>query len=405
MCVIAIVDEGDIRPTEAHVRAMFDQNDAGGGIAWRGIGQVHWKKGLGVEEMVELNQTLPIPYVMHFRIPSCGGGSRLLTHPFLISKEVPLAMEGTTEGAVLFHNGHWGRYESIFNDALFKGAGVVQCPEGSWSDTRVMAWLAAHFGIGYLEWIENTQKLVVFSPTAIKVFGDGWDYFHKEYLVSNKHWDWRLRPQKQNIEVFNPLLSESEARQQMRQRGFLGLPPAQGENRTDNSGAPVGATKPKTDLMKHAQEALDKNLGGRAASHTLAQVAGGTPLDELSFRSDRNPLGLKIDSEAAIQEAEEVVGPQAGQGVEGAAQAGSGGEAHECASEEGGSDSRFGISLHHSLGDIANQLLENAKWVRSIGNPKKYRSSEGRVIHPPIDEERERRRALLMKGIVHVGEL
>lgn len=188
MCVIAVANTE--RPTSEQVVKMFQSNPHGAGIAWRdtndaGEGIVAWKKGLGLEEIVELCSKAPLPYVAHFRIPSCGGPSTLLTHPFPIQKDVPLLMEGTSQGNILFHNGHWGAWKNTVMDASVRGGWTL--PKGRWSDSRAMAWMAAHFGLGMLEFID--EKVVVFGPTELELFkGDSWTKINPGVWVSNQGW-------------------------------------------------------------------------------------------------------------------------------------------------------------------------------------------------------------------------
>lgn len=173
MCVILVAQA--VRPRENMVRACWMANDDGGGVAFRGAqdGLVHWKKGLDLDEMIELAQTLPLPYVMHFRITSSGPSIDALTHPFPIDENAPTSLQGKTKGSVLFHNGHWARWRDLCLDAMFKGGRKM--PGGSWSDTRAMAWLAGCFGIGFLEWVDEANRLVVFGPKGTLDFqGRGW---------------------------------------------------------------------------------------------------------------------------------------------------------------------------------------------------------------------------------------
>ena len=180
MCVIAISD--DVRPTDEQVGKMFEANKYGAGIAWREKGVVRWKKGMGLEEVTELCQKVPLPFVVHFRIPSAGGDSKYLCHPFPVTADVPLELQGTTKGYVLFHNGHWNRWkESTLEAAVRSGTKV---PGGKWSDTRAMAFHAHIYGSGILEMID--EKSVLFGPTKVEVFGQ----WSKEggLWVSNRGW-------------------------------------------------------------------------------------------------------------------------------------------------------------------------------------------------------------------------
>ena len=176
MCVIMIVSKN--RPSEKMVAGAYKTNDHGAGIAWRekaGDGKtpiVRWKKGLKEDEMQKLCKDLPLPYIAHFRIASCGGQNPLLCHPFPVSKEVDLALEGQTKGYVLFHNGHWGEWKFFCRETALKTGNKI--PNGPWSDSRAMAWAAHNFGIGILEMID--EKSVAFGPSDIEVMrGTGWE--------------------------------------------------------------------------------------------------------------------------------------------------------------------------------------------------------------------------------------
>jgi hypothetical protein len=198
MCVISINEYA--RLTDEQVIQMYEANKSGGGVAWRetdaaGRTVVKWKKGLFKEEMLEANRTLPLPYVLHFRVPSPDTSSSLLAcHPFQIDSEATVEFEGETDGFVLFHNGHWnGWKDKIQTIAL---SGYVYVPSGPWSDSRALAWAAHHLGIGFLEMVN--EKIVAFGPKDedIEVFG-GWMILENldengkkaNILVSNKGWE------------------------------------------------------------------------------------------------------------------------------------------------------------------------------------------------------------------------
>lgn len=202
MCVILWVNKD--RPTPEMVERAYEHNDDGGGVAWRttndrGEAVVEWKKGLGVEEMKGFAETLPIPFIMHFRIASIGGIRSSLTHPFPIGRNASLALQGQTKGHVLFHNGTWKEW----NEKCLKATeqkwedGPVQIPIGRWSDTRALAWLCAIHGIGYMEFYPE-QKGIIFGPNDMHIFdGNGWskinevwcsnDFFLKKAQYQQQH--------------------------------------------------------------------------------------------------------------------------------------------------------------------------------------------------------------------------
>lgn len=184
MCVIALAAKE--RLTTEQIAKMYGANPHGAGVAWRDGAEVRWKKGLDLEEAIRVIKDLPMPYVAHFRIPSCGGPSKLLTHPFPIARDVPLALEGSTTGFVLFHNGHWGTWKTTMLDASVRGNGEI--PIGKWSDSRAMAWMAAHYGIGMLEFID--EKAIAFGPEQLELFSaNSWSKVGDGIWVSNKGWE------------------------------------------------------------------------------------------------------------------------------------------------------------------------------------------------------------------------
>jgi hypothetical protein len=181
MCVICIAQ--DERMTKDHVEKMWSHNKDGGGIAWREKGKVHWRKGLSEEEMLDFVLTLPLPYVAHFRIASCGGVLPELTHPFPIQKTVPLDLKGSSTSPVLFHNGHLGRWKEILMNLCINNK--LELPDGAWSDTRLMAWVAAHCTTNILPHFD--ERLVNFGVNDMDVWGTGWTKVEGLY-VSNQTW-------------------------------------------------------------------------------------------------------------------------------------------------------------------------------------------------------------------------
>jgi hypothetical protein len=166
MCVIFVVDEDSKRPNNSMIEKAFSKNDDGAGLAWREDGWVLWKKGItDVEEVKKMCRELPVPYVAHFRIVSMNGGGidPRLCHPFEISEDTTLALEGRTKNHVLFHNGDWKGWDDAALRASITNPRGVQVPIGRWSDTRAMAWLCSIYGLGFMELLPS-QKGVAFGP-------------------------------------------------------------------------------------------------------------------------------------------------------------------------------------------------------------------------------------------------
>jgi hypothetical protein len=198
MCVIAICEYA--RLTDEQVSQMYDSNPKGGGVAWRtrddeDVPVVQWKKGLNKEEMIQFNRELPLPYVLHFRVPSAGTSqSWFACHPFQVDDDATTGFEGKTTGYVLFHNGFWHDWKAKLQAIAING--YVHIPTGPWSDSRALAWAANHLGLGFLEMVD--EKVVAFGPhdEDIEVFGS-WAYLKTtdaegkdtSILVSNKGWE------------------------------------------------------------------------------------------------------------------------------------------------------------------------------------------------------------------------
>lgn len=197
MCVIAVVE--DVRLTSEQVEQMWIANPQGGGVAWReavdGQPVVKWRKGLIKEEMVKLNLSLPMPYVLHFRVASPNTSKSLYAnHPFIISDQAEFDFEGTTGNYALFHNGFWNDWRNKVQAIAISG--FVPIPNGPWSDSRGLAWSAWHMGLGILEMIN--EKVVAIGPgdEDLEYYGDWYKIFNEDaegkkqrIYVSNLGWE------------------------------------------------------------------------------------------------------------------------------------------------------------------------------------------------------------------------
>lgn len=190
MCVIFIAETR--RPTEVMVDKAYFQNNAGAGIAWRDSGYVKWEKGIDLAKVQDLVTKLPMPFVVHFRIPTEGGKRVQLCHPFPIEKTAPLDLKGRTKGMVLFHNGHWAEWRKVVLDTLARFPAAV-LPPGKWSDSRAIAWCAAYYGYNVLELIN--EKAVAFGPgqNDLDAAGSGWSLIDEQpgLWASNRVWEFR----------------------------------------------------------------------------------------------------------------------------------------------------------------------------------------------------------------------
>lgn len=205
MCILFAADKR--RPTEEELEKMAITNPDGAGIAYR-VGEgsklrVKWEKGLTLEQMQVLCAEVPMPFVGHFRIASCGPKTAEVTHPFPVEREMRSDLSGSTPGFVLFHNGHWGPWRDKGIDNAIKMK--VKVPDGKWTDTRVMAWLAHLLGPNVLELID--EKVILFGTHKIEVYHpDGWTRIN-DLLVSNRLWEHRYvsRRNKEAVDDFNSM--------------------------------------------------------------------------------------------------------------------------------------------------------------------------------------------------------
>lgn len=198
MCVIMAAETARVSPDM--IRAGFKSNPHGAGIAYREKNAknevvVRWKKGIdSVDEVIALEATLELPYVLHFRIPTEGGNDRDLCHPFPVTKNVELFRDGITHQPVLFHNGTWGDWRRFSLEHAFKGAAKVKLPKGKFSDSRMLAWNTFHLDTGFLDLIN--EKVLLFGVDDIQIFGlYGWKLVN-DVWCSNDNWI-RNMPSKQ----------------------------------------------------------------------------------------------------------------------------------------------------------------------------------------------------------------
>ncbi len=177
MCVILVCSA---RPSASLVRDAYEANPHGAGIAWRDAGKVHWQKDLDCEALLEAVREVPLPCLVHCRIPTCDTDGAL-THPFPLGGA--LDRSGATEGAVIMHNGHWADWLNAVVEASDRRG--VEIPDGPWSDTRAMAWLAGLRGLGWLSLLG--ERVAWLSPTELRMLGTGWSTVADGVTASNRH--------------------------------------------------------------------------------------------------------------------------------------------------------------------------------------------------------------------------
>jgi len=191
MCVIICCE--DKFPSKSILEDAEHHNDHGGGVAWLTKSKkVRYIKGITCEQIVKMieDKKLRLPCIIHFRLTSCGSTCDQLTHPFPISEDAETDLKGTVD-EVLFHNGTWGTWDSRMLDAVFKQG--IKIPSGRWSDSRAMAFLAYHYGSGYLNFISGS-RMAILNKKGIEYYGNNWEYDtidgkeQRDIVYSNLFW-------------------------------------------------------------------------------------------------------------------------------------------------------------------------------------------------------------------------
>jgi hypothetical protein len=186
MCVILTAE--DRRPSTRAIDLARAANPDGAGIAWIERGKVRFVKGVGadvVEEVCALAATVPVPFIVHFRIRTVGETCDALCHPFPLSGGAMTRTKGSSKRGVLFHNGTWQDWRgSLLQAATASGTAIG---DGPMSDSRAMAHLAIILGTSILGAIEG-QRIAVLTPRGIERFGDGWTEIVAGVNASNMRW-------------------------------------------------------------------------------------------------------------------------------------------------------------------------------------------------------------------------
>ncbi len=349
MCVILVVDSK--RPSEDLVNKAWKQNDHGGGIAYREGEFVRWEKGLELKDMQEFAKSLPMPYVLHFRIASTGGRSQYLCHPFEASRSANFKLTGKTKNAVVFHNGTWHGWRHSLLDAVIKSR-AGKLPSGPWNDTRGLAFMAHLFGPGALEMIN--ERTVYFSPRELEIYGDGWEE-ESDILMSN------------TIFLKN-FQGNGQAQGHQQRSGWT--PPSVQPGGTESSNQGAGSS------VAHGNGGVPRLVQGQMVSaketiHVIsaAERAKGGPSLDIPFRGSITIVGRGENQPQLLEEDSEQLLEAAGAGGE-----------------------------QHSAKPLSDDQIE---WVRSL-NPSSYKGSS---VTPQEAAQFIERINLSQKGIEYVGRM
>lgn len=281
MCVIAAVDKSGKRPSPGQIDAMWQRNPEGGGLAWLDGKKVVFQKGLNLGEIQDLIKMVPQPFVAHFRISTCGGVTKRLTHPFLVQDDCPLILKGATTSPVLFHNGVWGNWEKKMEDICIRTGWKI--PTGIWSDSRAMAWIASHIGLGFLEFVAqgSGQRIVTLDPVeGINLYGD-WKFREQDkFWTSNDSW-----------------LGAMKKKEDKDKGGTSANPPKAGEPPTSSASNPMSET---VDLRTSTRNTGTTTSGTGVQMGPVCQIIGG-PKDSSGSDQGEDKGASQSESPFALQ--------------------------------------------------------------------------------------------------------
>ncbi len=180
MCIILIAEKE--KPSLEILEKCEQTNSHGIGIAWLNDNNLaEYRKNITLEKTYELTQSLELPFCVHMRLASCGGHSELLCHPFEVSKDSPLKLEGECE-KLLMHNGHVHGWEKFL---AAKGIYLEKDSKEPMSDTRAIAMIIAE-NERFLSLLDGNFVLFDGPNHKIKMYGN----FTEENGIhfSNMHW-------------------------------------------------------------------------------------------------------------------------------------------------------------------------------------------------------------------------
>jgi hypothetical protein len=179
MCVILTAETA--RLTATMIDRAIASNPDGNGLAWIQNSRVEFQKFLTKKDVKKLIASIPMPYVFHARIATCGGVRPSLCHPFPIGNGGDaLRLSGRSKNGVLFHNGHWSEWKRY----------MAVKDTSTWSDSRLMAEIASEYGLDELMNVVSTsQRLAILRVDGLTRRGSGWSEYRPGVWASNRVFD------------------------------------------------------------------------------------------------------------------------------------------------------------------------------------------------------------------------
>lgn len=192
MCLIIVAK--DKKPTLEVLTKGSSSNNDGCGAIWLDNGKANFKKGFrnfmsdDIKKFYEFTQTLPLPFIVHLRNASVGLSKELsLTHPFVISNDSPLLMEGQVD-KLLVHNGTILRCDWEW---LLNGANIQIKTGELMSDSRALAMtLSVHQSPSLLERIKGNFVYVDSTKEKGRFIIIGDSFKQRDGIIySNMDWE------------------------------------------------------------------------------------------------------------------------------------------------------------------------------------------------------------------------
>jgi hypothetical protein len=186
MCCICVAI--DKKPTLDQIHKMYDDNSHGASISFiNKEGLAEYKKGLNEDEVFKAVYETPLPFVLHFRQSSFWKDreNKLLNHPFEISINSPLKLEGKAE-KLLIHNGTIKEYE-----LMMAVADIPIIKDDMMTDSRAIAMIMAKNKDEKLPWRIPGKFVIIDSTRSKGKFRLSGDFTLEDGIMfSNLSWKW-----------------------------------------------------------------------------------------------------------------------------------------------------------------------------------------------------------------------